>query len=649
MKRSQASDAPPFPAGSKVLARIHPLELERGILIPGHRLEPLRNASLPPWLVEIEDEGGHALDSRTVGLSLSDAALFYRLFGQAAFPFMVLGQADSNRQALERGQDAIIRIVAFDAAAFYGRHGLAAGDYACLELLDESGERFRLTAVRAADITADEREAFLSALAEGASLATGESNGSMDPAQCIRATFARCPASVLSSPKASFSEFFNEGRLLELREFGGSSFLCAKGQLLAPTERHDPSEFGDASELERAFIEADLSITEDEVAAFVMDALHAGRPAAEGVGRALAGLDEAGLPARARKRLTSLALDFADEVAGSYDTEAEPEEVAGIRSSLLDLHSEFIAWMRRVGGFVSDPRDMESETFSNLFSLMRHVSQLIAITNELAVPYEDYDEVDGAPDVEAFLGETTRELPRLGSLARALMDDATTELRGPRPGGKPARRPAAKERRERRKAPPSRRGKEPRRPDSLKTYVIQASLSGIEPPITRDLYVPGNRTLAELNSILQAAFGWQGRHLHLFQWKGLTYGEPSPDDFEPVIDEGGVTLDDLNPRRGSVMEYVYDFGDGWVHELRFISWKKAGARDREYPACLSGARAAPPEDCGGLPGYATLVEALAKPARARSRNEKEALAWAGRWDPERFDIDAVNERLSRMG
>lgn len=634
-------------------------------MIPGHRLEPLRNASLPPWLVEIEDDEGIALDSRTVGLSLSDAALFYRLFGQSALAYLILGQSDNNRQALERGQDAIVRIVAFDAADFYERHGLAAGDYACLELQDASGERFLLSAVKAADIPGDEREAFMAMLEEGATLATSESNGSMDPQRCIKATFARCPATILSSPKASFSEFYNERGILELREFGGSSFLCAKGQQLAPTERHDLADFEDASELEQAIIEAELSITEDEIAAFVMDALRAGRPASEGIGRALAGLDEAGLGARERKRLARLALAFAEEVADGYDPEREAEEVAELRSSLLDIYSDFIAWMRRVGSFVDDPRDMESETFSNLFGLMRHVSQLIEIVNELAVTgdafddEEEYDVVEGEPSddvpgVEAFLADTMGEMPRLAELARTLMSDATARLRGPRSSAKAtkaAKRPAtrgARERKEPLSASTSRHEKKNRRPDPIKTYVIRASLSDLEPLITRDLYVPGNRTLAELHSILQAAFGWGGMHLHAFSWKGASYGEPSPDDFEPVIDEATVTLDDLNPRRGSVMEYVYDFGDDWVHELHFFSWKRAGARDREHPACLAGARAAPPEDCGGFPGYITLVDALAKPARARDRNEKEALAWAGDWDPERFDIDEVNERLSRM-
>jgi len=61
------------------------------------------------------------------------------------------------------------------------------------------------------------------------------------------------------------------------------------------------------------------------------------------------------------------------------------------------------------------------------------------------------------------------------------------------------------------------------------------------------------------------------------------------------------------------------------------------ARDKgeKYPRCVDGARACPPEDCGGEPGYARLVEVLANP---KHKEFKETKTWAGGdWHPERFD------------
>ena len=54
--------------------------------------------------------------------------------------------------------------------------------------------------------------------------------------------------------------------------------------------------------------------------------------------------------------------------------------------------------------------------------------------------------------------------------------------------------------------------------------------------------------------------------------------------------------------------------------------------------CLEGAGAAPPEDCGGAPGHATLLKG---PKAAAS------LGFPG-FDPDRFDLDGVNRRLARL-
>ena len=65
-----------------------------------------------------------------------------------------------------------------------------------------------------------------------------------------------------------------------------------------------------------------------------------------------------------------------------------------------------------------------------------------------------------------------------------------------------------------------------------------------------------------------------------------------------------------------------------------------GAR---YPRVVAGARACPPEDCGGEAGYAELLEALGDAAHPRHR---ELLHWVGgAFDPAAFDPRAVNRAL----
>ena len=59
--------------------------------------------------------------------------------------------------------------------------------------------------------------------------------------------------------------------------------------------------------------------------------------------------------------------------------------------------------------------------------------------------------------------------------------------------------------------------------------------------------------------------------------------------------------------------------------------------------CLGGEKAGPPEDCGGLPGYAALRKTLARPDHP---DHDEMLGWLGYpFDPEGFDPNLVNRLL----
>jgi hypothetical protein len=65
------------------------------------------------------------------------------------------------------------------------------------------------------------------------------------------------------------------------------------------------------------------------------------------------------------------------------------------------------------------------------------------------------------------------------------------------------------------------------------------------------------------------------------------------------------------------------------------------------PLCAGGACATPPEDCGGVPGYAEFVRAMADP----DDPEHEHLAeWIGAetWDPKFFDFISANDRLAEI-
>lgn len=176
-------------------------------------------------------------------------------------------------------------------------------------------------------------------------------------------------------------------------------------------------------------------------------------------------------------------------------------------------------------------------------------------------------------------------------------------------------------------------------------YQLKVTLRESKPPIWRRLLVPAGTKLSTLHDILQAAMGWTDSHLHMFRVGKVAYGVPSDDDWIEVLDEQKATLAQVLPRAKSKMVYEYDFGDGWEHEILVekVLDTEPGATS---PVCVTGKRACPPEDCGGVWGYEEFLEAIKDP----DHPEHDAmLDWVGYdFDPEAFDVDEINDALASL-
>jgi hypothetical protein len=179
-------------------------------------------------------------------------------------------------------------------------------------------------------------------------------------------------------------------------------------------------------------------------------------------------------------------------------------------------------------------------------------------------------------------------------------------------------------------------------------FQFKITLQDIDPPIWRRIQVPAKYSFWDLHVAIQDAMGWFDCHLHAFRFKkphgknvieiGIPIDEAYDIDIIPGWDE---YIADHCVEPGKTIEYEYDFGDGWHHEILFegILLKEKGVR---YPICLDGERACPPEDCGGVPGYQNLIEILRNPGDEEYENTMEWLSeWYGRYDPEAFDAKGI--------
>ena len=113
---------------------------------------------------------------------------------------------------------------------------------------------------------------------------------------------------------------------------------------------------------------------------------------------------------------------------------------------------------------------------------------------------------------------------------------------------------------------------------------------------------------------------------------------PHDEDFYEIISEGKAKISQYFLSAKNKANYEYDFGDGWEHEvvLEKILQSVVG---NKYPQCIGGERACPPEDCGGVWGYANLLKIIANPTHPEYQ---ELMEWLGdSFNPEEFDPKLV--------
>ncbi len=178
--------------------------------------------------------------------------------------------------------------------------------------------------------------------------------------------------------------------------------------------------------------------------------------------------------------------------------------------------------------------------------------------------------------------------------------------------------------------------------ESERVYQLRIDLKGTKPPVWRRIQVPESYSFWDLHIAIQDAMGWSGYHLHEFEmtcpahklkvYIGIPDKEFAKREILPCWKE---FIADYFSIRRSVGLYVYDFGDNWEHVLRLekILPRQSGV---DYPACIAGRRACPPEDCGGVWGYEELL-----------RGESEFQEDYEDFDPECFDVERVRFRDPR--
>jgi len=225
-----------------------------------------------------------------------------------------------------------------------------------------------------------------------------------------------------------------------------------------------------------------------------------------------------------------------------------------------------------------------------------------------------------------------------------------------------------------------------------KVLQLKIFLNEIKPQIWRRFLVKDSISFQKLHDIIQTVMGWQNYHLFEFrignetitcEEEGHNMAEASfkqlfksPEFMKMLaqqdLNKGSGMLDmnkvnkilkdteknklsakfdtsskigELLQSEGQEFNYNYDFGDNWEHTL-ILEKIVTENNGQKIPACLEGARACPPEDCGGGHGYQEFLKAISD---KNHPEHEEMLGWiGGSFDQEKFDLGKINKLLSKV-
>lgn len=177
---------------------------------------------------------------------------------------------------------------------------------------------------------------------------------------------------------------------------------------------------------------------------------------------------------------------------------------------------------------------------------------------------------------------------------------------------------------------------------TTQAYELDITLVGVRPRIFRRLAITADATFGDLHHAIQLACDWDNHHLFAFTTStgAVIGGSPFESPFgDHRPDAADVPIASYFAQHDHC-RYEYDFGDSWLHDVRVVG--RIDEPVAYQQKLLDGARAFPPEDCGGLPGYQACVEATTGGDDPDDRRE-----WLGDWDPEHLDLGQLQRRFDR--
>jgi len=604
--------------GASFLVSLTPVEIERKILIPGHRFLPFYSYELKPWECTLKSSGGAPLRRRRVKIPLKDILIYYTLFDLTQLPLFLLADSEENAEAFQKDDpfEEKVGITTYDLGRAHGELDLQNGDGLIMTVEDWSRGTFRFEKISRENREKDPAAvaAWIEKLEKGFDQAFDDMGlpASMD--ETIAYAFFYAGRELLSNPLLHLGGFLERSEAVEIVGLGNSACLWRKGEKIEDAvffENRSRLPRGDDDSLEAILDDLGVALSEVEVEAYIRDELFQRHDEPSWVANRILQGRGAGFSNRKQeKAFFRFLFELWEEVEESYNFFAD-QRSGELRRRALEILDSYLEWLRALDDRGLLPEELPGEA---MILVSQQVEKLSALLDAL-------NRIENISEQECV--QVGKTLDRL----EASLQDSMQSVGEAHP-----------------KSPLLHAEKNY---SAEAAYRLRVALKDIRPPIWRRIQVPGDFTLADLHYVLQTAMGWHNCHLHEFQIGGIAYSDPEFDVHGELgaEDEGEYTLDEVIQREKMKFLYVYDFGDDWQHVItveKIIPAEELDPEELSQAVCLKGKRACPPEDCGGAWGYERLLMVLDDPEDPEHEELKE---WTGPFEPEAFDLEKINREL----
>jgi hypothetical protein len=619
-----------FFSGGSVLIAPTEEELEKGILFPGHRFLPLYNHKISPAAIRANCSTG-AIKRRRITRPVDSVLIYYTLFGSRELPLYLGMEAEDNVRVLEQGHSyshSLISISVFDMEKFYLEENIRPGDYLIARLEDWNKGRFFIQALPEHRVEEGEREIFVKKLDSGFLKTIEEVDWPLPPAEELARAFFHAGKEIISHPSIHMGGYLQESSRIGLVKIGHDTYLWDK------TVEPDSFARSFAGSLDARLHENslaalisryDLPIPLPYAEACIRNSMDIGISYRDLVREIFIGIEDPGMNDEEWESFLDAFDTFSREVKDRYHPSEENREQKRLHGEALRIFQHIVEWIADTESYYGSPDNFDSKKFDSeeIDLLSDYAARLVQILDILHHHPEESPEKD-------LLGIIGQNIAEIEQNYREIMDLITEHHES--------------------KILKWRREERLNRDPADMYLLLEVEIVDLDPPVLRLLRLPGSMSLKDLHHVLQLSYGWSGTHTHVFSINGEEYSDPGEMADNTVGDEDGLFLREI-PTLCKDFEYIYDFGDNWRHRIRIkkiIQKTDVPGEERELALCLEGLGAGPPEDCGGIPGYGELVEAVYTPEGKRDDRQQELVLWARGWHPQEFNLEGLNTRLKEL-